>query len=114
MASANKTDNLKLNIWESEDKPERLDFNADNRTLDAAFGAVAKRNILDNWEFMINQRGEAAYTGPCYGLDRGYCAAAGYYDGRHFWRYGDASGQAVPANHQRKAAICNPGFAGSK
>ncbi len=35
MASANKTTNLGLNLWDATDKPVRGDFNADNAALEA-------------------------------------------------------------------------------
>ncbi|GHU86545.1 hypothetical protein FACS1894198_6670 [Clostridia bacterium] len=40
MASSEKTENLKLNLWKGTDKPEREDFNNDNLALDKAVSLV--------------------------------------------------------------------------
>lgn len=46
MPSTNKTKNLKLNSWESNDRPMRNDFNSDNAILDNIVGGhVANENI---------------------------------------------------------------------
>jgi hypothetical protein len=42
MASSDKTENLKLNLWKGTDKPEREDFNNDNLVLDKAISLVWK------------------------------------------------------------------------
>lgn len=39
MSSTNKTKNLKLNSWIGSDKPQRIDFNADNYIIDEAISA---------------------------------------------------------------------------
>ena len=36
----NKTENLKLNVWEKSDPILVVDFNEDNRKIDAAVGAL--------------------------------------------------------------------------
>lgn len=41
----NKTDNLKLNVWEKSDPILVGDFNEDNRKIDAAVGALQKERI---------------------------------------------------------------------
>lgn len=38
MASTNKTDNLSLNLWAAEDRPQRGDFNSDNMIIDETLG----------------------------------------------------------------------------
>ena len=39
-STGTSTPNLQLNQWQSSDKPERLDFNADNQKIDQAFADV--------------------------------------------------------------------------
>lgn len=39
MSSTNKTENLNLNQWAGTDRPQRVDFNEDNRLIDEAFTA---------------------------------------------------------------------------
>ena len=41
----NKTENLKLNVWEKTDPILVGDFNEDNRKIDAAVGALLKERI---------------------------------------------------------------------
>ena len=41
----NKTENLKLNVWEKSDPILVGDFNEDNRKIDAAVGALQKERI---------------------------------------------------------------------
>ena len=38
MASKNKSEKLKLNLWAETDRPQRADFNSDNMIIDAALG----------------------------------------------------------------------------
>lgn len=42
MASTNKTENIGLNDWASEDRPERADFNSDNLILDEYIGDMSQ------------------------------------------------------------------------
>lgn len=39
MASKNKSENLKLNLWAETDRPQRTDFNNDNMIIDETLGS---------------------------------------------------------------------------
>ncbi|MCI8624643.1 MAG: hypothetical protein HFG26_13425 [Provencibacterium sp.] len=74
------TPHIHLNQWQSSDKPERLDFNADNQKIDQAIANRANlnllpnQNLLDNWYFSdpVNQRGSLSYSAQGYTIDRWY------------------------------------------
>ena len=53
MASSNKTDKLGLSLWESTDRPERMDFVKDNEILDQALGEHLANSLI---HFSANQK----------------------------------------------------------
>ena len=46
MASKNKSEKLKLNLWAETDRPQRADFNSDNMIIDAALGEHLENDQL--------------------------------------------------------------------
>ena len=67
MPSTNKTKNLKLNSWESNDRPMRNDFNSDNALIDSALGGHIKNGNIhvtaEEKEFLKDSHMTYMYTG---------------------------------------------------
>lgn len=57
MPSQNKTKNLKLNQWQSNEYPKMEDFNEDNHKIDDAFGEVEQKvtGVVENFDVSEKQ-----------------------------------------------------------